>query len=460
MQIPSNTSTVARAADGRYVQSLHVANSRLAWALLAVTALAPLPFGSARPFFWAVLAATIGVIGLVYLLAGKREQRAMILPAYSALLYGAFISCLVVQLMPLGALGPAVMTRAGVAVTTQTLSLDPGSTFLTLLRWATYGCVALLFIQVSANRARAFWLLEVLFFVVAAYGLYGLVALTQLGDSILIFDKWTYQGMATGPFINRNSFATFLAFGVVMGIALLAAELSRRLEARRTGERGDRRRSVPIYIAGLAVLLAALLATQSRMGIAAALAGAAVVLCLSLIRARLGGLAIAIGIASFAGAATGIALLYGGGLTDRLGAIDAALDVRLDLYSQILDMIWARPWLGYGGGTFEVAFPLFQVLPVSPDVVWSKAHNTYLALWSEMGVVVGSLPLLMVALLAMAAMKNWAREREWAIGACAIGVAVTAAVHSLVDFSLEIEAVTILFVAVLAIGSATKREAR
>ena len=80
-----------------------------------------------------------------------------------------------------------------------------------------------------------------------------------------------------------------------------------------------------------------------------------------------------------------------------------------------------------------------------------QAHSTYLALWAEFGFLFGSLPLLIV----LAAAIRLLASRLSGLCLAAIGVIVVAAVHSIVDFSLEIEAVAFIFVAVvfLAIGA-------
>ena len=129
--------------------------------------------------------------------------------------------------------------------------------------------------------------------------------------------------------------------------------------------------------------------------------------------------------------------------------------MRGDLYAQLLSMIAAQPWLGYGGGSFELAYPLFHQWPVNPDMVWDKAHSTYLALWSELGVIAGSLPLLLVLIFLLQAFRLYAiRSADWAAPAVAVAVVAVADIHSLVDFSLEIEANAFLFLAILALAIA------
>ena len=133
--------------------------------------------------------------------------------------------------------------------------------------------------------------------------------------------------------------------------------------------------------------------------------------------------------------------------------------MRGDLYAQVLGMIAARPWLGYGGGAFEAAYPLVHLPPVSPDLVWDKAHSTYLSLWAELGVIAGSIPMLLVAGIGADALRLYLRRRgDWACPAAAVSAIVVVAIHSVVDFSLEIEANVFLFLAILAVGVARRDE--
>jgi O-antigen ligase len=109
--------------------------------------------------------------------------------------------------------------------------------------------------------------------------------------------------------------------------------------------------------------------------------------------------------------------------------------------------------LGWGGGSFELAFPLYHRLPLLTDGVWDHAHSSYLGLWVELGFLAGSIPILVIAGLGGAALRAFLRSREnWAIGLAACGAVVVAAVHSTVDFNLETQANTYLLVAILALA--------
>ncbi len=90
--------------------------------------------------------------------------------------------------------------------------------------------------------------------------------------------------------------------------------------------------------------------------------------------------------------------LYGSGTLERLGSVEREADYRFELYEQVWAMVMTRPWTGYGGGAFELSFTMFHQWPLSFDLIWQKAHNTYLGLFADYGLVFGSLPILVVLL--------------------------------------------------------------
>lgn len=451
------------AVPGMRGERLQRLNDQLGWILLVIVASSAIPLGSARPFFWALYAALAAAAALYYGIQLERRNAALRrLPIGIPTIVGFAAVCLVLLLQclplaPLAELAAAIVTAGGTTLAAPQVSLAPGNTLLMLVQLLSYGLIFALVLLVGANRHRRLRLLDGLFIVIVVHAGFAIVALTQLGDIVLIFPKWAYQGVATGTFVNRNSFATYLAMGLALGTGLTLDELvyrSRTDRLSRAKERGRPARSLVLHVVGLLIVMAGLLATQSRMGIAAGAVGALVVavpliIALPLSRAWrfvAGLLAIA--------AVAGLLSTFGQGFLERLGSLEASADVRMDLYRQVLEMIGARPWFGYGGGAFEVAFPLFHQLPVSPDLVWDKAHNTYLALWAELGVIAGTIPILLLLGFAVRLVAGSFNTVDRLAQLTALGALVAAGAHSFVDFSLEIEANTLLLLMLVALGLA------
>jgi O-antigen ligase len=433
-------------------------NDALMWALLFILAVAPLPLGSNRPFFWTASATAIGLVGAIYFayLARRRQKLRVPLSSMRLQLVAFTILCgyLVVQMLPIaGVLGIDILASAGdVVIRSESISVAPGTTFLMLMRMMTYGLFFFLMLQLCRNEGRRALILNAILAIIAVYALIGLVSL-RLGDTNLGLPKWAYFGSATGTFVNRNSYATFLAFGICIAATLLIRLLARRIGRHAADpEPGDGFQMVA-YAAIYLLLLTTVVATQSRMGLFVSLAGTLTPLVLSIgLGSRPHATTAVVGLLASVVACGTVLAVFGSGVFERLGGIEKSAGTRFNLYDQILTMIANRPLTGTGGGTFDLAFPLEHELPVNPDVVWDKAHNTYLALWSELGLIFGSLPILMFLLLAARLAVSMAKGRGQSAQTIALAVLIVGGLHSLVDFSLEIQANTFIFLALTAIG--------
>ncbi len=139
------------------------------------------------------------------------------------------------------------------------------------------------------------------------------------------------------------------------------------------------------------MIVVALIATNSRMGLFAACCGMFTVLMLAMIKMPGGnGLKVILPALAFVPLTIGASILiYGSTLVERLDGQEASQDaeLRLNLYRQVIEMIKTRYLTGFGGDSFEQAYPLFHQISVDVDVTWEKAHSTYLALWAEYGLV-------------------------------------------------------------------------
>ena len=438
--------------------------SRLNWALAAVllviVAIVPVPLGGNRPVIWMVVAALVGTAGCWYGIAlllkraGPRRPLSVFWPETLGMI--VFLLYAALQVAPIGKLLPLTFDLPGGELTAERLSLVPGDSWLALVSFASFGLFTLLVLQVASNRRRARLMLAGLFAIVVAHSVFALINLHYLGDTVLGLPKSQYDGFATGTFVNRNSFATFAAAGLSLGVALLFDLV------RRERERSDPSLwiVIPAVGLGLVFIASALLSTGSRMGAVAGAAGVTLVTLLALISAgdrKRSAALVAAGIGLVLVAAV---LAYGSGTLERLALLDSTGEDRAELFAQVVAAIARRPWLGYGGGSFITAFPAFQHPPLSGELVWNKAHNTYLALWFEYGVVFGTIPILVVAALVVRALSGLFSQSSRPLALAAAGVVLTFAVHAIVDFSLEIQGNVYLMLAVLALGAAHLRAPR
>ncbi len=427
------------------------------WSIIALAALVPLPFGSVYAAAWGVWGFLIGAMSVIYFLLQARSTEAISLPrplAIPAILMAVTGAYMLVQTLPIGQNGLTALPVSDVHP--DTISVAPGLTMHMIMRQLSYAVLAFVVLQVCQAEKVQKLILNAFVVIVIAYGLYGLISL-QSGDTILGMAKVRHLGSATGPFFNRNSFATFLAFGAVVTLALGGAKIVR--QSRRHANDGHIprfRSSLLIYAVAYFFILVTIVATQSRMGLFAAIAGSAFVIVatsLAASRLRLLLLAAPIGIVAIA-----LALLaIGGGLLSRLEFYNFTLEDRGELYRQTLNLIALRPWTGFGGDSFEVAFAMIHEAPLSSQFVWDRAHNSYLSLWANLGLGFGTLPMLALGIIGLLMLRRLiiGGSGSWSAATAGVGVLIVAAVHSLTDYSLEIQANAIVFTIILAVGAAS-----
>lgn len=434
------------------------------WLLAAFIAVLPLFLGGNRPLVWIGAFTVMSLMLTVYLALIFYINQDLAFPLKRARLYGVvylvFIGFQFIQIIT------ALMFHSGNADGTPgpccALSVAPRETMLSLLRWLTFGMVAFLVVQVSSNRKRGERFLAILFWIAVFHAILGFVLFFMLDDAALLGRKWTYEGSMTGAFINRNTFATLLAAGLVLGFAQLLKTLQGQSAAILAGN-GRKLVSLALILAGLAILVVDIASTNSRMGVIVSFAGMLAFLGLVALRSESAGAAPATdeaplqpvlsrrsALLSF-GALVLVVLALSPQLLDRLLLAEHSIADRTALYAQVWEMILARPFTGFGGGSFAIAFPLFHELPVHTDYVWDKAHSSYLALWSEYGLIFGSLPIILTGLVFAALVRNARRDLASAVAAAVI---ILSAIHALVDFSLEIQGYTVFFIAILACGLA------
>lgn len=440
-----------------------IRNNRFGGALMVLALLSALPFASNRPFWW--LSWTVVIAGLACLYQLLAWRRLAVEPARLQPFAGLFaLAALVpgfalIQSWDLRDLWPsfAQTMPAGLQdMAGGSLSLVPEASQIGALRFCGYLLFLALVIEVSTRRGRVIWMSQILFFGITLQAIWALVALNFLGDVALFSKKTAYLGMATGSFVNRNALACFLGFGLCLGAALLGALAPPAQENAR-----GRRVVLSLFRGGGAVVAVAMLiqalalvATQSRLGLLATIAGLAVAVVLRLwMRGwRRGFLPLlAIGLALICG------LLWGQGVLERLLVTQNDGATRLALYRQILAMIQLRPLGGFGFDGFAPAFEAFRAPPLNTAVSYGHGHNSYLTLWAELGVLVGSLPPLLCLVGGAICLRRLRQGDGFSANAlAAIGALVLAGLQSLADFSLEIPANTYVFLAILGMGVARR----
>lgn len=447
-------------------------------ATLVLIALAPLPFGAAEAWAWAPLA---GLAGLLVCLAQvsavtrapDRPVAAPPLPIWpAALLYSAVLIWILVQRAdwtPTAWHHP-FWTEAGRLIdgVAGRIGATPDRSLDVALRLGGYAALFWLGYRTGQSERAARRTLATIAFAAAAYALYG-IAVQAFDLRMVAWEiKRYYIHSVTGPFVNRNSFATYVGLGLLCALALIlddqvrerGAGLGRRERLRRLVERLERRLALPAIAAlGLA---AGLFLTGSRGGTAATLLGLLVLLAVPVLagafdRRTFRRLGLALG-------TVGILLLMlgGGTLLDRLSEIGDLEGGRQRLFALATGMLGERPLLGIGAGAFETVAASHRTASndLGPLYAIDRVHSSYLENAVELGLPAALALYGALGWVAFLLARGTAQRRDGVMFP-AVGLAATALVgaHAAIDFSMQLPAVAATYALLAGTAAAQSRPA-
>lgn len=434
--------------------------------------------GSNRPLAWsmnAVLAGGFLVFACLSVQLEARRHPALMMSKLSVpmAMFSLGLSWAVVQILPLGSsiAGHPAWQVAGEALgrdIASTISINPSETVWALLRYLTAAAV-LLGAYVLARSARNARIILRTFVIMAGLAaLYGLTRLSLSVDKILWFDE-PDTGYLTAGFINRNSAATFFGMACLATLGLVIQQARAVMQSTSHDSGREVTRKLLLAMAGpfgfdlvlFVLMFVALLATGSRGGISFTAIALAFMLLLYGVKVMArtgsagGGPVWVASILAIAVLTLGVFELSGARLMGRLLNQGLEADSRFETYAQTLGAVRDYLYLGSGLGTFQDVFTAYRI-ELSPDrLVWDKAHNDYLELLLGLGLPAAMLVLLSFAGLSLMVTKGFfARHRDAHHAAITASACVLVGLHSLVDFSLQIQANTLAFALLLGLGLA------
>ena len=131
------------------------------------------------------------------------------------------------------------------------------------------------------------------------------------------------------------------------------------------------------------------------------------------------------------------------------------------VYTITIRSILNAPLLGYGYGTFADVFPMFRDQSVSIWGKWQMAHNTYVEVFQGLGVLFASMLLASVVILVLRCVRGATmRQMNETLPCVAASVGFLLGAHALVDFSLQMQAIALTFMALLGAGVAQSDSSR
>jgi O-antigen ligase len=430
----------------------HTLASRFAFLVICVAiVLSALAYGTVH--YWALGLFNLGGLTILVLwvldawrLGNLRVNKNLLqLPLLGALVLG------IVQLLPI-----REVTAPGM---TSSLSYDPYSTRLVLVQLASlliYFSATLVFID-TPHRLRVMVRTIMVFgFCLALFGL------TQsfTSPTKVYWMRELNQSTAFGPFINRHHFAGYMELTIALPLGLLFA-----------GAVDKEKRLLYLFIAGL--MGVALVMTASRGGIVSLVAEVLFLTIVTAIwrkpsdrrRTRLGRMKLVAGRLALAGVLLfslflGVILLGGEfSLTRFIDTVNTndPTTGRAHFWAVTLEIIKAHPYVGTGLGAYGVVYTRFDTR--NGLFRLEQAHNDYLQVLSDGGIIGAALALGFVVLLFYKALQR-AKSRDdfrRGVALASLSGCFAVLVHSFFDFTLHTTSNALLFLVLAAMATMNGR---
>jgi O-antigen ligase len=344
--------------------------------------------------------------------------------------------------LPLLALGAVALMQYAFG-----LSVYSYLTKIEALKWGAY--LLLFFLGLESFRTKDH-LKQLAWFVLSlgfAVSLFAIVQHFTFNGKLYWFVSVPDGAAPFGPFVNTNHFAGFVELVAPLGLALLSFP-SRRRE----------REHVILLLLFTIVPVGAVVLSASRGGIIGLMLEFALLVFLS--RTHQFGRKQLLGAAGIAVLAGGFTFWLGVSAAvqrfEQLSRAGIARELRVSMYEDTWRIFADHPWVGTGLGTLVTVYPQYASFYDGRTV--DHAHNDYLELLADTGLMGGLCGLSFIALLFWQGLKRL-EDAEWgsarAIRAGSLAACVGILIHSLVDFNLHIPSNALLFL--LFAGAATAK---
>lgn len=389
------------------------------------------------------------------------------------LLFCLLVLFILLQMLPLPASWLQIISPASLATyrdfgnypaqAFHPVSLHPFATRQALMLFLAYGAVFFVIIHHYRTKDQVISLVGTILWIGLFLVLFAVLQkATWNGRIYWIYpvDEILRSGVRIwGPYISYNNFAGYLAVVIPLGMGMLlyaAPELKtlpnvplRKKIARFWGS--EKFGSFTLYFLLLLIMTAALFMSFSRGGIIS-FALAAVVFAWITYRRRtlrkkttlLALLAIVI--------LAAVVLASWEGLERRFADLEHHHVGRLSVWQDAIPLVRDYPAVGTGLGTFSNAYLRYQTS--QPRVSFDHAHNDYVELLTDVGVVGFLLAAALALSFFLPLFRRWKEKRGMlgkCLGAGGLSSAVAIAAHSFVDFDLHIPANALLFTVVMAV---------
>lgn len=337
-------------------------------------------------------------------------------------------------------------------------SIDPFVSMTALGQLLSEGIVFYLCYHTSNHRRDRTMIIKALSYSSIAYATYGMVVYILGNGTILWLNKWTYEESMTAVFVNRNAFAAYCGLGMLATLTLIVQDIEkichRASRMIKPNVHYILDRLTPgswVGVFGFILLAMDAILSDSRAGLVSICIAVAFFLLALMQKFKLSRAAFVIFILGGMGAILVMLLLLGQGWLDRFDASVWQRDERLKIWSVTLQMIIERPWQGWGLNSYADVFLTFRTDNIAHNYL--HAHSTYLEHMVENGLIGAAVWFLLFLLIFLRVWHTWKNAEEGKYCALfAFCVLVQAGLHSFVDFSFQFPANALIFSAALGLG--------
>lgn len=411
--------------------------------LLFVVAFGPLAFGATEPWSLAILESAIFLMLFFSALSGSPDLRQ---PLYRTALPGVLGIILIAMFQ--GMFPSEGSTPASLLPFTASAS----GTRRAVLQWCAYAALLWCAPQILSDRAALRRFAWVLLVVGAFVAFVGILQRAQ-GNLAYYGLRAIRHGNPFGPYTNYNHAASLLSMAALMGGGIFLSRLPEFTKGRDVGRTSDLAAAQTMTFFLIVLVIAGVVMTESRGG-RHSLFIAACLGAMGCVRWGDGRRTLWIVVAVLLLASLGYAFsvwanphLVGWGFKKPV----TSMLYRFSMYRSGMQMFLDFPVFGIGLGALKDAFPAYQEKIVAGIV--EHVHSDWLELLAETGFVGFGVLFTGVGAYAFKMLSAWRSPRpirsRWLMGG-GISAAVAFLLHNTIEFSFQIPANAVIFLAILA----------
>lgn len=439
---------------------------------LAIIFIAPIPFGSNRPWAWTLLAIISCTLLFIYLLNYARKN---VRPPETTfdikLIFVLLFTWLLYQIMQLVPLPVEMISQFSpkslelkqivhldVGQKWLPLSLDVSTGLHAIYKSVFYVSFFVLTVCLVQSRDRLRMVILTVVFMGVIQSVWGMSIAFMDEKLILVSEPQNILNVVKGTFVNRNHFGGFVNLAIAGVIALLFAS---GLKEKRSIHRDklahhwqSRMLDWRIYLVSyLAIMLVALMLSESRGAIfSSGIMLILMLICMLYTKVSIKDIYFNYKLPIWL---VGFIIIFSGAdiLTSRFSEMTSDMDIRIAHWENSLRIIEDFSIFGVGAGGFQHIYPLYDSGVDKHRLL--HAHNDYLELLVEQGVVGVSIFALVVLIAlknAFLAIRRFSSLQQSAFAIASIMAIGGFLVHCTMEFNFQIPSNALYFFVFLAIA--------